>query len=78
MHFCTEVNEKHGYVTSDVMLLSICFFYFMLFIDVAFWFGRECDFARFEVLVAMLLKIQIFWDVASYCLLNSHRRFEIS
>jgi len=28
MHFCTEVNEKHYYGTSGVMLLSPCLIVF--------------------------------------------------
>jgi hypothetical protein len=38
--------------------------------------GRNSKYdARFEVLTAMLLKIEVFWDVTTCRLLNSYRRF---
>jgi len=40
--------------------------------------GLKSDFliAGVEVLTASLLKIQIFWDVMAYRLVNRYRRFE--
>jgi hypothetical protein len=34
--------------------------------------------ARFEVLRAVMLNIQVFWDVTACRLVNSYRRFEVT
>jgi len=41
-------------------------------------FGWQTFAIGFEVLAAVLLKIQFFWDITPCSLVNSHRRFEES